>query len=281
MAQIVGVHGMGQQLKGAHTLKAAWLPALQDGLSRAEARTVAPDELVCAFYGDLFRLAGHKGGILPPYSPADVQPGFEQELLEVWWREAAAIDAQVPGGDTKLRTPNAVQRALRALSGSRYFAGLAEQALIAWIKQVHHYLTEPRLRRAIRDRVAAVVGDDTRVIVGHSLGSVVAYEALCANPDWPIRTLVTLGSPLGIRTLIFERLDPAPHNGIGVWPGGVTSWTNIADTGDVVALVKQLQPAFGNGVEDVAVYNGAKAHDITPYLTARETGRAVAAGLGG
>ena len=48
------------------------------------------------------------------------------------------------------------------------------------------------------------------MLVGHSLGSVVAYEALCANPEWPVRMLVTLGSPLGIPNLIFDRLEPAP-----------------------------------------------------------------------
>ena len=50
-------------------------------------------------------------------------------------------------------------------------------------------------------------------MVGHSLGSVVAYEALCAHPEWPVRALVTLGSPLGIRNLIFDRLVPAPAAG--------------------------------------------------------------------
>jgi hypothetical protein len=34
-------------------------------------------------------------------------------------------------------------------------------------------------------------------------------------------------------------------------------------------------------VEDLRVHNGAKAHDIVPYLTAKETGRAIAAALAG
>jgi pimeloyl-ACP methyl ester carboxylesterase len=28
---------------------------------------------------------------------------------------------------------------------------------------------------------------DTAVLIGHSLGSVVAYEALCAHPEWSVR----------------------------------------------------------------------------------------------
>jgi pimeloyl-ACP methyl ester carboxylesterase len=119
------------------------------------------------------------------------------------------------------------------------------------------------------------------VVVGHSLGSVIGYEALCASADRSVRALVTLGSPLGIRRLIFDRLRPSPVNGRGVWPGQVVNWTNIADQGDVVALVKSIGPLFNRHVVDLLVDNGAKAHDLRPYLTARETGRAIGAGLAG
>ena len=99
----------------------------------------------------------------------------------------------------------------------------------------------------------AAVDEDTWVVVGHSLGSVVAYEALCAHPEWPVRALVTLGSPLGIRNLIFERLVPAPVIGktgklAGAWPGRAQAWTNVADAADVVALTKDLRPLFGPDV---------------------------------
>jgi pimeloyl-ACP methyl ester carboxylesterase len=173
-----------------------------------------------------------------------------------------------------------VQRALKALSHSRFFAGLAERALIGFIKQVHRYFAEPQLRAQVIERVAREIGPDTRLVVGHSLGSVVAYETLCAHPDWPVRALVTLGSPLGIRNLIFDRLQPAPVGEVGSWPGGVVAWTNVADRGDLVALVKELRPQFGQRVQDLRVDNGAKAHDVRPYLTAKETGHALAAFVG-
>ena len=282
MARIVGVHGIGQQLKGRHTLKTGWLPAMRDGLERANAPIPADEDVACAFYGDLFRT---KGLGEPPYTARDVADGFEQELLTAWWRSAAAVEPQVPGPEdkTKLRTPDPVQRALHALSRSKFFAELGERALIRFIKQVRRYFTEPELRAQALERIAREVDADTRVLVGHSLGSVVAYEATCAHPDWPVRALVTLGSPLGIPNLIFDRLQPSPVDGRGAWPGGVRRWVNVADRGDVVALVKQLRPWFANGerVEDLQVNNGAKAHDISPYLTAAETGHAIAVGLTG
>ena len=54
---------------------------------------------------------------------------------------------------------------------------------------------------------------------------------------------------------------------------------NVADAGDVVALVKDLRPLFGGRVACYLVHNGSHAHDVRPYLTAAETGAAIAAGL--
>ena len=48
----------------------------------------------------------------------------------------------------------------------------------------------------------------------------------------------------------------------------------------LVALKKELSPLFDDRVHDVLVYNGSHAHDATRYLTARETGIAIAEGLG-
>ncbi len=177
-----------------------------------------------------------------------------------------------------------MQRALRALSGSKFFAGVADRALLNDLRQVRLYLADSAIRTAVQERVAAMADDDTRMLVAHSLGAVVAYEALCAHPEWPVRALVTLGAPLGIRNLIFDRLQPPPGLSggslAGRWPGGATSWVNVADEGDVVALVKDLRPLFGPQVECFTVSNGAHAHAVSPYLTTREAGAAIAAGLG-
>lgn len=286
MAQVVGVHGVGQQHQGPNQLHQAWYPALADGLQLAGA--TGEVGLACAFYGDVFRPPGQPLAAGDPlYDASDVKAGFEAELLAAWWTEAARIDTAVvaPDAEVLAGVPQAVQRALDALSGSRFFAGLAERALIFDLKQVRRYVHEPDVRRTALERVAETVASDTRVLVGHSLGSVVAYEALCAHPEWRVRALVTLGSPLGIRNLIFDRLVPAPARDPvsgafqGGWPGSVAWWTNVADQGDVVALVKDLRPRFGERVRGFLVDNGASAHDVRPYLTAVETGRAVAFAL--
>ncbi|WP_406128492.1 hypothetical protein [Streptomyces sp. NBC_00989] len=280
MARVVCIHGIGQQHTGERELHGSWHPALCDGLIRAEARfTPDASDVQCVFYGDLFRPPGRTLSFDdPPLDASDVADGFETELLLAWWREAARTDETVlpPDARTLARTPHAVQRALNSLSRSRFFAGIALRGLVLDLRQVRAYLCDQALRAAVQQRVADAVTDRTRIVVGHSLGSVVAYEALCAHPEWPVRSLLTLGSPLGIRNLVFDRLHKGVDGTSGAWPGAVEQWTNLADEGDVVALVKDLRPLFGERVRCQVVHNGARAHDATRYLNTAEAGRAVA-----
>ncbi|MFF3597965.1 hypothetical protein [Kitasatospora indigofera] len=289
MARVVCVHGMGQQVQGEDRLRSVWWPALSDGLRRAGAEgLVAEPDVAVGFYGDLFRPAGQfLAAGDPPYTAGDVEDGFERELLAAWWQAAAESDPGVvaPDGDgTLAATPRSVQAALRALSGSQFFANLALRAVVADLKQVRAYLTDQQVREQARGRVMAQIGPDTRVVVAHSLGSVVAYEALCALPQHGVRALVTIGSPLGIRNLVFDRLQPAPAGTgkelRGTWPGGEQlAWTNLAGAGDVVALVKDLSPLFGERQRSALLSNGVHAHDATSYLTDELCGKAIAEGL--
>ncbi|MYV41899.1 hypothetical protein GT030_24285 [Streptomyces sp. SID1328] len=288
MARVVAVHGIGKQRLGEHTLRQQWLPALNDGLAWADhAVRLTESDVTVAFYGDLFRPDGEfLAAGDPPYTAADVAAGFEEDLLLAWWQAAADSDPGVvpPDADTLVVTPGVVQAALRALSGSRFFAGLALRAMVFDLKQVHHYLTDVDVRAKALARVVDQIGEDTQVVVAHSLGSVIAYEALCARPGHGVRALVTIGSPLGIPHLIVHRLQPAPlalgGSLRGVWPGGEhLAWTNLADQGDVVALVKDLRPVFGEQVRCAVVSNGAHAHDASAYLTDKLCGQALADGL--
>lgn len=294
MATVVLVHGIAQQHKGPATLLNTWLPALRDGVTLASSEssdspvpnsgadvTAVPEDTAMAFYGDVFRPPGTRLVGPPPYTPADLTHDLDRDLLLTWWAAAAEVDPTVPAPDdrTRGRTPHVIQRALYALSRCRFFAGLGDRALIGALLQVRRYLTEDAVREAAQRRVLAQLTPATRLVVAHSLGSVVAYEALHRHPGNSRLALITVGSPLGIPNLIFHRLQPHPVDGLGGVPAAVRTWTNLADRGDVVALVKTLAPLFDGAVTDIPVHNGSAAHDVRPYLTARQTGRAVVTAL--
>jgi hypothetical protein len=279
MSKIVAVHGISNQFMGEYQIRAHWLPALKDGLMRAGHTLASDDDLFCAFYGNLFR---PKGKAIGAYLDAsDIEDEWEEKMLALWWEEAAKVDTAVspPDGTGKGLGITVVQSALDALSNSKFFAGLAESALIFDLKQVKLYLRDPGIRQEARQQVLNAITPDTRVLIGHSLGSVVAYEALCHAGGHQVQTFVTLGSPLGIKNLIFDQLQPRPQNGVGQWPNGLSLWFNIADRGDVVALVKDLTSRFGHRVSDKRVDNGSQAHDAARYLSTKEAGYAIFTGL--
>lgn len=284
MAKVVLVHGIANQYLGEEQLHAAWYPALRDGLHRAGSDLPDSTDCVCAFYGDLFRLTAHLGGA-KRINPEDIENATEDEarLLEEIWKAAAEADAQVPRPqeyqDTLVRVPVIAQRALNALAKSPYCADYIPLQLFGDLKQVVKYLNDSEIRQKVLDRVLAKIAPDTKVVIGHSLGSVVAYEALCRKLA-SVVGFITLGSPLGITNVVFDKLQPRPNSaGVGHWPGSVKFWVNIADSGDIVATQKRLASMFGTKVEDVLVYNGWDAHNAVRYLSSIQAGQAVARAL--
>ena len=284
MALIVVVHGVGQQVEGELTLHDRYFSALEQGIVRA-GQAIEPDDVVFASYGEFFRPPAEVLSPIPYFDAEDVADGYESELLLALWQRAALVDPRVVPPDKEVlgRSPAWASRALAALSRSRYFAGVADRLFIGNLKQVHCYFTDPALRSKIQEAVAEKISDDTRVIVAHSLGTVVAYEVLCSSGVPAALSFVSLGSPLGLPNLVFDRLQPRPRpvgaSPRGHWPARVRTWTNIADAGDVVAVVEDLRPLFGDGVRQIRVHNHAHAHDMAPYLTDQMTGRAIVAGL--
>lgn len=285
MATILVVHGIGQETEGPSTLHARLFPALQDGLSRA-GTNIAPEEVSFASYGELFRPPGEFLAPVPYYDSSDIDAGYEEDLLmAIWARAAQCEDTVVPPDEEVLaRTPSAARRAMAALSRSRFLADIAERSFIGSLKQVRSYFCDEATRAAIQEKVSTAMASDTQVVIGHSLGSVVAYEVLFAFPRPGVGALVTLGSPLGVRNLVFDRLRPPPtpsdgHGRMkGAWPP-VRMWGNVADEGDAVAAVEDLRPLFGDGIRQLRVHNGAKAHDMRPYLEDALTGQLISAGL--
>src|SRR5262245_13586932 len=136
MARIVLVHGAFNELWGPHELRARWLPALRDGLWHHGAK-VADDDVDVCFYGDLFRR----------------DPSTHDEAFE---RTRAGIEdmlRNVAGGDTA---------AMAQVAGDATFERTVDL--------VTALAADPGLRSRVQDRLASVIGDDTRVVVSHSLG---------------------------------------------------------------------------------------------------------------
>ncbi|HVV19953.1 MAG TPA: hypothetical protein VHF06_10990 [Pseudonocardiaceae bacterium] len=301
MAAIVLVHGIAAEQSSADSLEATWLPSLAGGVRSAGDgdladrlwRTGQPGRIDTrmAFYGDLFRTAGRQGTDTTPITgPA----GELAEALAIEWlrraatRAASAADRAeaehaiaVLAGDpataqgTGLRRQRAVARLAAIAWFAPYGMAFAQRFVNRALRQVTAYFTDDALRETAIERVLALIGPETIAVVGHSLGSVVAYEATHRLPE-PLPLLLTLGSPLGMRTIVHERLRPQPPS----VPASLRGWTNIAARGDIVAAEPDLGECFGNDPRLTCtelVDNGTRPHDATHYLVKPETGRALIA----
>jgi len=130
------------------------------------------------------------------------------------------------------------------------------------------------LAPAIHERVTAVLdGVDSAVVIGHSLGSVVAYDVLSERAGTgTVPLLLTVGSPLAI-----DAVKDQVHQPPSV-PALVESWLNVSDPLDVIAADPTIADDYGSPdrIRDVLVMNLAlNPHDLAGYLRTPEVREAV------
>lgn len=301
MPEVVMVHGIAQSRKSADTLENEWLPALAGGVRLAGSAELAdriwrnqrPDDLDVrmAFYGDLFRSPGAQGDALP--EPGGEGEEIEEQLAMAWLRAAAeragdrTDQERAQRSLAGLTTSTGAQGAgaagrvvINRLAQLKWFApfgfGFAERFVRRSLREVSLYLSDRTIRAEAQQRVLRLVDEDTQIVIGHSLGSVVAYEALHRNPR-PV-TLITLGSPLALRTVIYDRLEPQPPT----VPPQLAGWADFADRDDLIAvhtdITRDFPPATPAGIEGsptITVDNGAHPHDAAAYLTEPRLGHTI------
>lgn len=262
MSAVVMIHGAFHELWGPFRLWTHWTPSVLDGLwvSGVSMRDVSlprlQDASVVAFWGDLVRPEPQEPS--PAGSAGAAPPDAVTDLLD-------GVGAGAGPGDTDL---DALVHQVAKDTNARSMELLAQ------------YVLDPEVRTRVHERLERHLTADTKVVIAHSLGTVIAYQVLCTRPDLQV-DLITLGSPLGDPNMVFPMLQPAPVDGRGVWPSGVKRWTNVAAEGDLAtAACPRLAEAFGDRVEDHLVFNGRHAHNAEPYLNSVPTGAALADALG-
>lgn len=302
MANIVLVHGIDQQQKSADLLEASWLPALAGGIRNAGYPEIA-DRIVArngvsvrmAFYGKLFLMPDSQGAGL---QVSDLDHGQQAlaDALGLEWLERAATQTS---NDKERQTAEIELASLRGevgkeQEGIKHLAGtaigglsrlrwaatigmaLAERFINRALAQVTVYLTDETIRTTARQSVLDLIDGETVVVIGHSLGSVVAYEALHRLTN-ALPLFVTIGSPLGLKTIIYSKLVPQPPT----YPPHLLRWVNVADRDDIVAAVPDLTNMFGNPPKNAifegsfTVDNGEKPHTGEFYLGKINVGRPV------
>ncbi len=306
--QLVFVHGIGRPRDPQQEL-AEWTRALADGARAAgfadeiSALTMGwSADAAFAHYGDLFYDADAQGTGGPgaggpgetDEEEAAVMLGLLAELVDELLERAEgedgrdlrriraqlAPDDQAQGVGNLARTLAAGLAALAAVPGLNAGARvLSRQKILSIVSQPGRYLArrEPdaagrTLDRRIRDRVLACL-DPARpaIVVAHSLGTVVALEALAEHPG-PVPLFVTLGSPITTRGVVWPLLRPSPP----ATPATVDAWADFRDGDDLVVPKRRLAKAVvpnARGVRPLSERMESATlwpHDATSYLRRAE-----------
>ncbi|OLF13498.1 hypothetical protein [Actinophytocola xanthii] len=265
--RIVGVHGVGNYDPARSPSAAAMRLATTWGAALNGVRQI---DLAVAYYAHHLRPVAAQGvedvGLLDE----------EVARLVLAWGFAAGAPNELTQGPATVP--------LRYLTDwvARSF-GL-DSRLVRWFvavffRELATYLsgTDEQARLDAREEVVGVIKRHRPdVVVAHSLGTVVTYEALAANPHLSVDLLVTLGSPLGMPDVVYERLRPMPA---GRLPG-VRRWVNIADIGDLVAIPRRLGGRFATDADHEETIGLFDFHRVRRYLAAERT-RQVLTNAGG
>jgi hypothetical protein len=274
LVHLVLTHGRAQEFGIPQTMLEAWEPALRYGLQRAEAPFFADIPISLAYYGDYWRPDAEdvptRGG------EEEVAPSELQSAL------AAEIAAAAPGGAATTRAGWDSLNSLIVWLDERVSIG--DVAVGMFMQDVESYFNDAALRDKAIQRIVDAVNEtsDEVILLGHSLGTVVAYDALRRHPDLPVRAYVSLGSPLGL-PMVRRSLEAG---GPLRFPDDLDSWVNVYDKRDFVTgnqPLAQLYPADDGRQVDDKLSKGRRpsllkpnsAHDGIVYLSAVVLGKAV------
>ncbi len=148
----------------------------------------------------------------------------------------------------------------------KYFKELEVYYKDASMSQINSTLS---IRELIRNRLIDILKvhkEDEIMLIGHSMGSLIAYDVLSSLPaDHKIKHLITMGSPLGLPVVMSKIASHKKGSHIqdhkmespAVLSG---SWQNFSDPNDRIALYNKLSDSYlpnSNrvSVEDIMVRN--------------------------
>jgi alpha/beta hydrolase fold len=299
VTQLVFVHGIGGARRPTVELE-NWTVALAKGARRAGHSGLAAVledggiDIAFAYYGDLFDKGQAQGvGVaeLDEQSAAildallaevidaqcaeteDAQTRRTLENAKAQLRPPDTAQAQGPG-DLARRAVNAATTVLSLPPLRRAGQWASGRLLVGDLAQVARYLArhEPdesgrTLDEQIRGRVSEALGPGPVVVVAHSLGTVVCLEAL-QDYQGDVPLLVTLGSPIAMRTVVWPRLVPHPPR----TPPQVRRWLNFWDRDDIICARSRIEDSVAPNSDQVRPKSdrvdsdGLWVHTATKYL---------------
>ncbi|MFJ9343754.1 hypothetical protein ACIRP0_31405 [Streptomyces sp. NPDC101733] len=281
MLQIVGVHGIRQGASATEErLSRTWQESVDGALATSgHGGTVGSVRITVPSYQGVYpktatrymRLGPEEGPAAEDAPIDDEEEDFILRALAAYAPSAVGEEDGSPTAGQTLGSGRLTPRILKRAHAVDRVAGKGVTDRLMWlVREAHGYLRQEETGAAVRAEVrAALVATGSRMVIAHSLGSVVFYDMLSrgevpavTDGEPGVTTLITCGSPLS--WLAVRRGVHMADGPLSV-PAG-TEWTNLYAPNDPVSKGGGLSH-LAVGVTDIKVNNGRlNAHDVGRYL---------------
>lgn len=239
--KLIFIHGRAQGGKEQNILRKTWIDTLKSGLKKSGLTLPIPENnILFPYYGDLLdKLIDEFNKPAEAIVKKGVEMGSNDARFFYDFLNEVAENANITTEEIEKEDPNIttqkgplnwewIQSILKAIDKN---SNWSESSIKIFTYDVFLYLTIPAIREEINSEVKKKFSNESCIVVGHSLGSIVSYNILRDMPTLTVCKFITVGSPLGINAVKKYLKTPIKM------PESVKNgWFNAYDDRDVVAL---------------------------------------------
>ena len=253
---IIGIHGLANKPPPAEK-PGYWKKALIEGLRRNCGKTTDDLSFDLVYWADLRYPQG-------PIAYADnPEPYYEVPGREPFPSYQSGKWAEIINAATRI-----VGTEVSFLDLHTGVTRVGDLVLERELKDLAAYYDDAGFRETVRARLKDKLQEykGSRImLIGHSMGSIIAYDVLRRlgrdDPQFRVDHFVTIGSPLGMPHVKYKIQQ---ENDLVRTPSIVARWTNFADRRDVVAIDAKLGDDYqpndqGVKVADLPVINAYRS----------------------
>lgn len=272
--ELVFIHGIHQDGKDPAKLKSEWLSSISESQKGTANLTIAEDDIAFPFYGDLLAnltlaATGRSRSFETPVSETGTTDIIlDSEAFGAFWGDT---QQEMLGSVAPVSRGKGIHKSSFKIiaKGIEVVSPLKGRLALKLLKQAYAYIQIPEIQKQVNDKVRPFLETNTpKIIISHSLGTIVAYKLLLELFEQgklsSVPLFITLGSPLSLKIVMKQLQDDTQSM------PAVKRWVNGSDKEDFIALGNKLNSGFYKmEIENVSDLENGKEdpHSIEKYLS--------------
>ena len=268
---IIGIHGLGNKPK-ADLLEEWWWKSIDEGLQKYTDNKFSTPKFKLVYWADVLHKNPKDENIPDSDNPLFLEEKYVPEIVEHKNTEHPVRKKII---DTILSQLNNV---FLNDDYSLNFSGLNDLIIENYFGDLEAYYNgqfndkNQLVRDVLRNRLKAILIKHKRddvLLIAHSMGSIIAYDVLTLFArQLKIKTLITIGSPLGVPFVISKIANELHLNNRETQRPEIPfsiqkNWFNFSDLEDKVAFNYHLKDEFPVNAKGVKITDFIVSNDYT------------------